>query len=53
MTTPEMIAMICILGAIACFIIEMVRSWFSALAMGLTLLSIFFLLAFAIPTLQS
>lgn len=49
----ELIAMICILGAIACFIVEMVRSGFSLIAFGLALLSLFFLLAFAIPAFQS
>ena len=53
MSTPEIIAMICILGAIACFIVEMVRSGFSLLALGLALLSTFFLFAIAIPAFQS
>lgn len=53
MSGIEIVAMIAILGAIACFLVEMVRSGFSTLALGLLLLCIFFLFAFAIPAFQT
>jgi len=46
----SLVAMIAILGAIACFLVETFRApGFNLLAFGLALMSTFFLLAIAIP----
>lgn len=46
------IALLCILGAIICFIVELVRTGFSLTIFGFLLLSIFFAVTF-IPSLSS
>lgn len=44
-----LLALICILGAIICFIVELIRTGFSLTTFGLLLLSLFFAFNF-IPT---
>lgn len=44
-----LLALICILGAIICFVIEVARTRFSLIALGLLFLSLFFAFNF-LPT---
>lgn len=49
----DILAMILILAAIACFIVETVRTGFSLTSLGLACMAAFLLLVLAIPALQS
>lgn len=48
----DILAVLLILGAIACFIVEVVRTGFGLLALGLGLMAAFLFVALAIPLLQ-
>jgi len=48
-----LIALIAILAAIACFLVETFRTSVGMLPLGLTLLSVFFLLVIAIPVIST